>query len=794
LLDLAITVRFVEAVVTLDRAEASAALDGIPGAKRFPIDRFFDSPDPLDRLQIIQLVAVQLRSAGEWIAAGTLAISVWRALIHDRLALAKSTPATRLMCANIADFAASALADAGVPRRVFEHADEFVEVLVSLGLDERATALKLTVAEASIMQGAYESAAALLEQFRRSQPNPEDSPIYVRLRDKLDDLLRAVDKPDTPSAPFQEILSRSLAAMTKVGPQYQQVVARLGEALRPDGEAPNSEAWSEFVRLGFPPAIRNFEAAEAAVASIGESGRPMFILSSISRKMQELLPLADTPQSHMGLAGMAIRAAGEADILELWEDALTFRWLAGVAFRRAHAFTEARKVLRDLREKIRLRQLGVADPLLRAALAVYLPHLAGVSAALLFELGEPGVAELFEVIEGAKGRILNDLLEQRLGHPLDGSLQAVLALVKKGPERAHYLTLLADADALFAVLVSTDGSQVAARIDLPRPAIVASAERIAVCNEGDAELGWAFDGAIDGLDPWQRGYDEALALLHPLGAWFEQLLTADTIRDGDVLCLSLDGPLFNVPLQALDVAGTPIGLRFGCTIVPSAGTLVACAEMRGGSQRRSSVAAIVPLASEDETAARRNLDAIGSLAPLDLLGGPTADLDRVLTSQTNAAWVHIAAHGTFVATDPLGSSGVLLAEAGKYPPGRGAQGNNLLSAKALATMNLQGAHVAFRACVSGKTTEVTSREALGMIWAAFQAGATSIMAGQWDVWIPSASVLFDEFYGAARKQGERGEQLAVEAYRQALTTVRAHSRTYAHPYHYAGIAFYGYWR
>jgi len=262
------------------------------------------------------------------------------------------------------------------------------------------------------------------------------------------------------------------------------------------------------------------------------------------------------------------------------------------------------------------------------------------------------------------------------------------------------------------------------------------------------------------------------------------------LRDGDVLCLGLDGPLFNLPVQAVPVAGTPAGVRFGLTVVPSAFALpsMAAARKRAGARRRP-VAVVVPLASEDEGRARRNLERLTQLGDVELLGGPAADLARVQAARLERAFVHVAAHGIFDKVHPLQGSGLLLARDGRYPPGQDARQGTLLTPNDLATLSLDGAHLTLRTCVSGETTQVTSREALGMIWAAFQAGATSMLAGQWDIYIPSAADLLDHCYGAVAS----GQNVAA-AYRAALEHVSRQSKAYSHPYHYCGLALYGYWR
>jgi CHAT domain-containing protein len=334
---------------------------------------------------------------------------------------------------------------------------------------------------------------------------------------------------------------------------------------------------------------------------------------------------------------------------------------------------------------------------------------------------------------------------------------------------------------------------VATRLALGRATLAAAVEELRRLNEGGGRKGeyddWSNLGPLLPRAPWERPYDEVLEILHPLAAWFASLLAAGVLRDNDVLCLALDGPLFGLPLQALEVGGVPLGVRFACTVVPSASVLLACAAARNQQPRRRPVAAVVPLASEDEAKARRNLEALGRHAEVELLGGPSADLARIQAAPLSQALLHIAAHGLFDPRDPLRRSGVVLARNGAYPPGRDARSGTLLTPNDLAQLNLLGTHLSFRACVSGRTTEVTSREALGMIWAAFTAGASSIIAGQWDVYIPSAASLLDELYEAAVDQ-----PVLARAYRHALERVRSESPAYAHPYHFCGLAYYGYWR
>jgi CHAT domain-containing protein len=90
--------------------------------------------------------------------------------------------------------------------------------------------------------------------------------------------------------------------------------------------------------------------------------------------------------------------------------------------------------------------------------------------------------------------------------------------------------------------------------------------------------------------------------------------------------------------------------------------------------------------------------------------------------------------------------------------------------------------------VSGQTTEVTSREALGMMWALFRAGSSSVVAGMWKVDVVSAQALLTGFY----EHLARGQAVA-HALRAAALDLRAGRTSWSHPFHFAAFSLFGYW-
>jgi CHAT domain-containing protein len=75
-----------------------------------------------------------------------------------------------------------------------------------------------------------------------------------------------------------------------------------------------------------------------------------------------------------------------------------------------------------------------------------------------------------------------------------------------------------------------------------------------------------------------------------------------------------------------------------------------------------------------------------------------------------------------------------------------------------------------------------------MLWALFQAGASSIVAAAWHADLRSASDLLSRFY--AHLASDRCVPLAL---REAALATREAGENWRHPYHYAAFNAFGYW-
>lgn len=168
--------------------------------------------------------------------------------------------------------------------------------------------------------------------------------------------------------------------------------------------------------------------------------------------------------------------------------------------------------------------------------------------------------------------------------------------------------------------------------------------------------------------------------------------------------------------------------------------------------------------------------------------GSARSLERL---DMRAGVVHFIAHGNFDPDSPLEGSGLALPDTNGTPPlapSRVAECR--LTGSRAARLSLTGSHVTLRACVSGAVGEMTGREPLGMMFGLWQAGVQSVLAGQWDINLVSSSFATEAYYRAWLLDGLP----RASAFAEAMRAVRKTSTEgWDHPYHWGGLALWGWW-
>ena len=144
------------------------------------------------------------------------------------------------------------------------------------------------------------------------------------------------------------------------------------------------------------------------------------------------------------------------NFLDIENDAL---WGIYLCYNRLEQYPEAVETLQALRNHIELLRERISNPHEGAGLISKFPYLFPSLCQLLVRLNRP--TELLQAIEGAKGRVLADVLTEQHTQPV--SEKSFAQDVEQLPElmrqvKAHYLTYLVDDEQTYAVLVDKHGS------------------------------------------------------------------------------------------------------------------------------------------------------------------------------------------------------------------------------------------------------------------------------------------------------------------------------------------------
>jgi tetratricopeptide (TPR) repeat protein len=748
--------------------------------------------DYYQRLMGVQALAGFYRSRGEIIASMELASALFEVLAQDEVVLSREREDVNMMAANVLDLLASNLAAVGHAQKVVKASNHWAEWIAKTGMqDYYLGQIRLCQAEAMIMAGEYEQAQDCLQLLTGLKLKNSQGPILERLVNKLPVMLRAMDEAIPPPLDFEKILNQSLDVLAELNPKLKI----------PKTKASFKVIENAAVGIGFTKPAVSVEGIIQQCHSLNNSGNPQGALIGLTSGLSDFIQ--DENQSHdreklaalIKPLGVAMDYATQ---YEFWEDWVTLAWLCSIALIRTDALIEAATILRELRDEINRRRVAVTDPRSRAGVSVYLPHLYTQSVKVLYQLGPDYDKEYLQVIEEAKSKILAEVAGIRPEIHRETTFDAfrqyevdvfgeLVQVLRTSKAEAHYITALIDDDITYLAAVNKIGGVEKRRIPLTSETIQTAAHHLReLCNGSLSNL--ALSRPMDPNDPWRRPFEPIVKALNP----FADVL-ADYAKQSEVLCLSLDGPLFNIPLQMLESKGSALVHKTPITVVPSMEILINCAKQQQAVEHYSqAIAYSIPQRNEQgEQEKEAFADIIQSLSkaiPTVTRSDEQATFKQFTTDVTPAQIQLIAGHGKFNAADPLNQSGVYFS-ADESHPGAADEAVHLVTPDQIASIKMLGCHVDLLACVSGETTSITSREALGMIWALFQAGSSSIMASAWKVNINSAKDLLKTFY---RYWLQKNMPLYL-AHQKIMQEVRNTNEIWRHPYHWAPFVLYGYW-
>ncbi|MEC4572513.1 CHAT domain-containing protein [Streptomyces virginiae] len=227
-------------------------------------------------------------------------------------------------------------------------------------------------------------------------------------------------------------------------------------------------------------------------------------------------------------------------------------------------------------------------------------------------------------------------------------------------------------------------------------------------------------------------------------------------RPGEVLWLVPDGPLHDLPLHAVTVAGTPWGERNPMSCTPSASLM----RYRLGPAARNETRAALVLADSrgDLTHARAEARAIRAVLPsAEVHTGPSATLRSLRERLSRARYdvVHLACHCRLDRERPS-RSGILLAD-------------GELTAEDLLTVRLDVRLVVLSGCDTGVQEQRAGNELMGLTRQFLHAGARSVLVTRWQVDDVSSALLMADFYRRLKDGSPTAK--ALSAARRRLRSV-----------------------
>lgn len=355
---------------------------------------------------------------------------------------------------------------------------------------------------------------------------------------------------------------------------------------------------------------------------------------------------------------------------------------------------------------------------------------------MLLESGH--IEKAWEISERGRSRALSDMLRNRIkASSMGGAFSeasgntathgALLESLKPNEVIASYRVL----DDVSMVWISRrSGTRVAQiqvgkrdlarRIEDFRDSIVANTARFQVTSHELHEL-----------------------LIKPLGL----------IPDEKLILIPHDS-LHYLPFQALWNGKKFLIQENPISILPSGTALISLQSQRAGTSEK-----ILAFGNPDLgdpalalPGAQKEVEAIGKLYPgMESFMLTEATRDRLLTTAPQAKFVHVAAHGTVDAVDPLYS---------KLYMAKQINHSGTIEAREIYELNLQNTEmVVLSACESGLGRVTTGDEIWGFTRSFLSAGAASLVVSLWPVSDEATELLMTNFYGELRKGIERGQAL-----------------------------------
>jgi len=622
----------IQAVRSGEKSEINASLSSVLGLEddiMSGVSFIMSGSEFYDRLIGVQVLATYFRNHGDLISAIPLAQAAFEALENDENVLSCLRPDMNHMAANLLDMLTSGLIETGYIQRLVQDADRWAEWLIRINrVEYYLPQLRLNQVGALILKGDFDLAKEKLMQIQSLTLDSSQIVFLKRLLAKMPVLVRAADEQEPPLPNVEEAIESTL------------------DFLRTAGNQPNIDSFPDLLEManaiGYSRSPANVDEFIQKASRLDEARHPngasMSLIDGAADIFQDQQMGYDKEVLAKTIAPLEW-IINYAQRMGFWEHQMNASWLWAIAFKRSNRYTEAANALRQLRAEVDKKRLIIADPRNRAGISVYIKHLYTVSAEVLYQLGDAYNEELFDVIEIAKSKILSELTKTHISadnQPEVKIMDGLRELLSRSPSKAIYITFLMDVDVTYAITVDDSGDLRQFKIEIGKTIFDGVAQRLSEsCNGSVRNL--ALSRAIDPNNPWERLFKPILEPLSPLMEWIRKLLDSHQV---DVLCVSPDGSMFNIPFHILDIGGEALMSKVGISIVPSAEVLLHSASQTAKTRAfEDAVAFLVPSdhprnsASKEDIAFNKLVNMLETRIPTKVIKGENADLNKLKTER-----------------------------------------------------------------------------------------------------------------------------------------------------------------
>ncbi len=282
---------------------------------------------------------------------------------------------------------------------------------------------------------------------------------------------------------------------------------------------------------------------------------------------------------------------------------------------------------------------------------------------------------------------------------------------------------------------------------------------------------------------------------------------AEQLRGKDRLVIVPDGPLWELPFQALQPSQDSYLIEkqsFFCT--PS---LTVLREMiKDRSKKSKPISTLLALgnpALADETVKRvksvlmdQSLDPLPEaeqqVKTLGIMYSPNSKVyvgaeareERFKSEAGDYQILHLATHAILNDRSPMYSQ-ILLAQTDER-----SQEDGLLEAWELMKLDLKANLMVLSACETARGRVGRGEGMIGLMWSSFVAGVPTMVVSQWKVRSDSSAALMVEFHRRLkiRSSGPSVRNSVPEILREAALKIKGNSK-YRHPFHWAGFIVVG---